>query len=274
MGNVIKSSLQFRPLSNAPLRPPRICIVGPCGSGRTTQCKIIAKHYGLVHVELAPIIRKHQKATGQRVEDVPPEFVSDEELCSVVGARLNEIDCLRKGWVLDGFPRNHTQAEFMRQSHLWPSRLIALDASDEEIERRVSLRRIDPITCMAYYKPPNSVTVRQRLVQAEHDKTETVAARQKMFKDGIGRLLQVFPQISQSALSAEMDTQELTKHIRQRIDFACLLSRPMTMTLSLFQATDASNLIVYFAILGQGGCKASARPYHSCAPSACDPEVA
>jgi len=215
--NTIKANLHVRPYSNAPLRPPRICVVGPCGSGRSTQCKIVAKQYGVVHVDLPPLIRAHQKANGMTVEDIPPEYMSDEELCSVVGRRLNETDCLRKGWVLDGFPKTPAQAEFLRQSHLWPTRLIQLMIDEEEIVNRVSHRKVDPITCIAYYRSPNSVAVRQRLVQADFDQPNNVKARVKMHIENIDRVVQTFPMVA-NAVSGKDEITEVTKNIFARLD--------------------------------------------------------
>lgn len=215
--NTIKSNLHVRPYSNAPLRSSRVCVVGPCGSGRSSQCKLIAKKYGLVHVDLAPLIRAYQKANGMRIEDIPPEFMSDEELCSVVGRRLNQTDCLRKGWVLDGFPKTPAQAEFLRQSHLWPSRLVQIKIDEEEVVNRVSSRRIDPITCIAYYRNPNSVAVRQRLVQADFDQTANVKARVRMHNDNIDRVCATFPMVA-SSVSGGLDISEVTRNIFSKLD--------------------------------------------------------
>jgi len=215
--NTIKANLAVRAYSNAPLRAPRICIVGPCGSGRSMQCKAVAKQYGVVHVDLAPLIRAYQKSNGMTVEDIPPEFMSDEELCGVVGRRLAETDCLRKGWVIDGFPKTAAQAEFLRQSHLWPTRLIQIKIDEEEVVNRVSHRRIDPVTCMAYYKNPNSVAVRQRLVQADFDQAEQVRARFKVHNGNIDRVVQTFPMVASQVLG-NADAPELTKQIFGKLD--------------------------------------------------------
>jgi adenylate kinase len=42
--------LRIRYRSNAPRIPPRVILLGPPGSGRSTQASVIAKKYGLVHV--------------------------------------------------------------------------------------------------------------------------------------------------------------------------------------------------------------------------------
>jgi len=215
--NSIKSNIHIRPFSNAPMRPQRVCIVGACGSGRTTQCRALAKIYGLVHVDLPPLLRKQQKDNGQQVEDVPPEYVSDEELCALVGRRLSETDCIRKGWVLDGFPKTQGQAEFLRQSHFWPTRIVNLKVDSEAVVARISSRRIDPMTCTAYYRTPASVAIRQRLIQAEHDLPLAVRERNQLYSENIDRTMQTFQRVSSTVQGAE-EINSVTKAIREKVD--------------------------------------------------------
>eukprot|EP00933_Yihiella_yeosuensis_P014790 TRINITY_DN1310_c0_g2_i1.p1 TRINITY_DN1310_c0_g2~~TRINITY_DN1310_c0_g2_i1.p1 ORF type:complete len:471 (-),score=120.91 TRINITY_DN1310_c0_g2_i1:220-1632(-) len=188
--DMIKNSLHVRGFANAPLRMHRICVVGSCASGRTTQCKNIARQYGVVHVDLADLMRQHQQKTGKVVEDVPPEYFGDEEICALVGKRLKEADCERKGWVLDGFPKTKAQANFLRQAHLWPSRVIELKTSVEVVRDRVAARRLDPETGEAYYKPPDSIVIRQRLVQSPFDEAEKVKERVKLFADEVDKVIE------------------------------------------------------------------------------------
>jgi len=217
--NVIKNNLHVRTYSNAPLRSHRVCIVGPCGSGRTTQCTAIARGYGLVHVDVSKLLRKHQKASGKLVEDVPPEYVSDEELCVVIGQRLNEIDCLRKGWVLDGFPMTPSQAEFLRQAHLWPTRVINLRLDEEGAAARCSTRRVDPVTGTAYYRAPTNTVVRDRLVQAEYDQPEKVRERYQLYQASVDKVMQAFPQVSLQVSGGD-EIASVTKALQERIDTA------------------------------------------------------
>lgn len=49
--------LRIRYKSNAPRRPPRVILLGPPGSGRSTQASIIAKRYGLVHVSTRELLK-------------------------------------------------------------------------------------------------------------------------------------------------------------------------------------------------------------------------
>jgi adenylate kinase len=217
--SVIQRNLHVRAHSNAPLRAHRICIIGPPGSGRTSQARALAKVYGLVHVDLAPLLTKFQQQKGVQVEELPPERIGDEALCAMVGKRLNEIDCCRKGWILDGFPKTQAQAEFLRQSHLWPTRIVALQLSEEDVISRASIRRIDPVTKAAYYKPPANVEVRQRLVQAEYDSTDMVRARYQMHYENLEKVRSAFPLMYTTVLGDAL-TQEVTMEIQTVIDKA------------------------------------------------------
>jgi adenylate kinase len=49
--------LRIRFRSNAPRRPPRVILLGPPGSGRSTQASIIAKKYGLVHISTRALLK-------------------------------------------------------------------------------------------------------------------------------------------------------------------------------------------------------------------------
>lgn len=215
--NIIKHNLHVRMNTNAPLRSHRICIVGPCSSGRSTQCAALAKGYGVVHVDLAKLLRKHQKDTGKQLEEVPPEYVGDEELCAVVGKRLNEIDCLRKGWILDGFPKTQAQAEFLRQAHLWPTRVIHVRVDEETSSARSSSRRVDPVTALAYYRPPTKDFIKDRLVQADYDVPEKVRERYQMHRANVDRVMHVFPQVALD-VNGNDDITVVTQALQEKID--------------------------------------------------------
>jgi adenylate kinase len=44
------------------------------------------------------------------------ELVPDDLIIDIVKDRLAKSDCVRKGWLLDGFPRTGVQAEAMRKA--------------------------------------------------------------------------------------------------------------------------------------------------------------
>ncbi|CAL1143778.1 unnamed protein product [Cladocopium goreaui] len=209
----ICSNLHYRGFSNAPLRMHRICVLGPCASGRTTQCSMLSKRLGVVHVDLATLLREKQ---GEGKEEVPPEFVGDEEACALIGSRLRQTDCVRKGWVLDGFPKTRAQAEFLRQAHLWPSRVIQLQVADAVVETRASSRRVDPVTGIAYYTNPNSVAIRQRLIQCPHDQPEKVRVRVALFGENIQQVADSWKRVF-SCVLADGQPEDVAAGVLERV---------------------------------------------------------
>ena len=92
-----------------------IVFFGPNGSGKGTQGAIVKEKYKIPHIETGVIFRdnisrgtdlgKEAKGYIDRGELVP-----DSITIPMILERLKEDDC-KNGWLLDGFPRNLTQAE-------------------------------------------------------------------------------------------------------------------------------------------------------------------
>jgi adenylate kinase len=92
-----------------------IIFFGPNGSGKGTQGAIVKEKYRIPHIETGVIFRdnisrgtdlgKEAKGYIDRGELVP-----DSITIPMILERLKEDDC-KNGWLLDGFPRNLTQAE-------------------------------------------------------------------------------------------------------------------------------------------------------------------
>ncbi|NQU02810.1 MAG: adenylate kinase [Syntrophaceae bacterium] len=94
-----------------------ILIFGPNGSGKGTQGAIVQKKFGVPHIETGVIFRENissgtelgKKAKGYIDRG---ELVPDDITIPMILNRLKEDDC-KEGWLLDGFPRNLSQAEAM-----------------------------------------------------------------------------------------------------------------------------------------------------------------
>jgi adenylate kinase len=107
-----------------------ILILGPQGSGKGTQAKLIASEYGFAHIATGEILREAVAAgteLGRRVQPIleAGELVPDELMIELIHVRLDEADAA-EGFVLDGFPRTIVQAE-------------ALDAMLAEIARPLAV---------------------------------------------------------------------------------------------------------------------------------------
>jgi adenylate kinase len=92
-----------------------VLILGPQGSGKGTQAKLIASEYGLAHIATGDMLRAAIAAgtpLGERVKDKVErgELVPDDVMVELIRERLVEPDA-HNGFVLDGFPRTLPQAE-------------------------------------------------------------------------------------------------------------------------------------------------------------------
>lgn len=92
-----------------------LLVLGPQGSGKGTQAKLLADDLGIPHVSTGDMFRAaiaQGTALGKRVEPIlaAGELVPDELTVALIRERLAEPDAAN-GFVLDGFPRNLAQAE-------------------------------------------------------------------------------------------------------------------------------------------------------------------
>ena len=91
-----------------------------------------------------------------------PSQIPDELVISMVIKRLHEQDCMKKGWLLDGFPRTRRQALELQQNLIFADKFIMLDVPDQVVIERISGRRVDPVTLKTYhlkYNPPSKTAM-------------------------------------------------------------------------------------------------------------------
>lgn len=140
-----------------------VVLFGPNGSGKGTQGKVIEDRFQIPHIETGIIFRdnisrgtsfgKQAKAYVERGELVP-----DKITIPTVLERLKEADCI-KGWLLDGFPRNLTQAvtlnEALRREGMVIDVLIEIILERETAKRRIMGRRV----CVNDNNHPNNINI-------------------------------------------------------------------------------------------------------------------
>ena len=93
----------------------RLILVGPPGAGKGTQAVQLAKHFGIPHISTGDIFRSNLKAEtelGKLAKSFMDkgELVPDSVTNEMVRDRFKQAD-VKKGFLLDGFPRNIAQAD-------------------------------------------------------------------------------------------------------------------------------------------------------------------
>jgi len=127
-----------------------IILIGPPGSGKGTQAKMIVDRYNVKHVSTGDILRENvRNGTPLGVEAKKfmdaGKLVPDALLIDIIKDRLAKDD-VKGGWMLDGYPRTIPQAEALDK--ILPALgqkidvVLNIDVPDEELVKRVTGRRM------------------------------------------------------------------------------------------------------------------------------------
>ena len=175
----------------------RIVLLGEPGSGKGTQAKLLVEKYKLPQISTGDMLREavaEASPLGRQAKVAMDagQLVSDEIVLAIIQERVMRPDA-RKGFILDGFPRNQQQAEALDQlltslgRPLNLSLLVAVDV-DALIQRLVGRR-----TCLScgqmyniYYAPPHIEgrcdECGGRLRHRADDNEETIGNRLRVFE--------------------------------------------------------------------------------------------
>ena len=138
-----------------------ILIFGPNGSGKGTQGAAVQKKYGIPHIETGVIFRDNIK-NNTELGNIAKSFIERGELVPdaitvpMILKRLQESDC-KNGWLLDGFPRNLTQAEALgnalEEAGMKLDAVIEIVLDRETAKKRIMGRRL----CANDNNHPNNI---------------------------------------------------------------------------------------------------------------------
>ncbi len=159
-----------------------IIIMGPQGSGKGTQADIMEERLGIPHVSSGDVLRE-MAPKDEMIRRVLErgELLPDDVIIPTVRKRLEECP---KGFILDGTPRNLSQAKKLgfRIEHV-----IYLDVADDEVMKRL-LSRLQCRKCRAIYGkdvPPKVPGKCDKcggpLYHRDDDNPETIRQRLKIF---------------------------------------------------------------------------------------------
>jgi adenylate kinase len=175
----------------------RVILLGPPGSGKGTQAKLLCAKLGLAHFATGDILREAQNRGTQLGLQAAAymnkgQYVPDELVNDLVAERLTAPN-RPAAFVMDGYPRTLAQAEALDQllhaQGLSIDAAVLLHVSDEVIVLRVSGRRICPKDGSQYhvlFDPPKKQPERcdrcgTPIVPRQDDPEGTVRERLRVF---------------------------------------------------------------------------------------------
>ncbi len=170
----------------------RLVLLGAPGAGKGTQAKMLIERYKIPQISTGDILRKavaDSTPLGKEAKVIMDkgELVPDKIVLGLVEERVKQDDC-KKGFILDGFPRNTAQAEaldkMLNAMGLPIDSALSVDVPKDDLMKRLTGRR----TCKncqqmynVYYSPPKKDVVCDKcggeLFQRGDDKEDTIKKR-------------------------------------------------------------------------------------------------
>jgi adenylate kinase len=211
-----------------------IVLLGPPGTGKGTQAKLIAERLGLAHVSTGDMFREavaNGTELGKRAKTYMDrgELVPDEVTIGMLGERIQQPDA-QGGAIFDGYPRTRPQAEALDAAlaGLGKSADIALHitASNDELVRRLGGRWTCP-NCGEIYQEA-SRSPRQpgicdacggKLTQRADDRAEVVRQRLEKQRPPAELLAHYRAQDKLVEVNGEQDVDRVTQEILESIEW-------------------------------------------------------
>lgn len=170
----------------------RLVLLGAPGAGKGTQAKKLIEKHGIPQISTGDILRKavaDGTPLGKEAKSYMDkgDLVPDKVVIGLIEDRLKQPDC-KKGFILDGFPRNTPQAEtldaMLKKLNMPLDSALSVDVPKDDLMKRLTGRR----TCKGcqqmynvYFSPPKKNGVCDKcggeLFHRDDDKEETIKRR-------------------------------------------------------------------------------------------------
>ncbi len=172
----------------------QVLFLGAPGAGKGTQCKKLSSKLDLVHLSSGDLLRaaiKEGTPVGMKAKSFMDKgvLVPDPVLIEMFGEALAK-PALKRGFILDGFPRNLSQAQsldsLMNEMNIQLTAVIDMEIDMALLEARLVGRRSCPNKeCNAVFHvkfaPPKKDGIcdscQSELVHRSDDKVEVVSSR-------------------------------------------------------------------------------------------------
>jgi len=185
----------------------KIILLGPPGAGKGTQAKVLSQKLNLVHISTGDILRQNVSngtQLGLEAKDYMNKgaLVPDTLVTSMLSERFSQED-VKKGFILDGYPRTLKQAEsldvLLKEKQYKIDKVFYLDTSEKIVVQRLSGRLVCSKCSANFHKtnmPPKKDMVCDAcgasLYQRQDDKEETIKKRLQVYQQESAPLIEYY----------------------------------------------------------------------------------
>lgn len=207
-----------------------IIILGPPGSGKGTQAKILAEKLGYFYFGTGDLMRQEaQKNTplGKKFKAVwdrgQGELIAEELVQEFVGKKIKELNQTDK-IVFDGYPRTIKQAEHLEKV-LGKSdfKVLNIEVPADDLIERMSTRRICESCGKIFPKAQESLekcdSCEGKLIRREEDAPEVLRKRIEVYEEQTKPLIEYYEKKGQlKTIDGRPSIEEVDQSIRRALD--------------------------------------------------------
>jgi len=186
----------------------RLILIGPPGVGKGTQSALLVQRKGLVTLSSGEIFRREidaQTDLGRLANRFisQGQLVPNEVTIEMMAKRIGQLDVMKAGFVLDGFPRTIPQAqaldELLDDMGKPLDKVVSISADDEIIVARLS-GRIGCTKCGEIYHARNKPPKREGLCDKcdgplfvrQDDRPEAIRQRLSIFHEQTSPVIEYY----------------------------------------------------------------------------------
>ena len=202
----------------------KLILLGPPGAGKGTIAALISEKYNITGISTGDLFRqavKNSTPLGLKVKEIMKkgELVPDEVTCDLVKERLSKND-IKKGYMLDGFPRTIPQAETLKE-FAEIDMVINFICNNDVVVSRLSGRRVCRDCGKIYHitnMPPKTEGVCDacsgELYVRDDDKIESNKNRLEVYKEQTEPLINFYKNLN---LLKDIDSSKTPKEAMEQI---------------------------------------------------------
>ncbi|XP_071258432.1 adenylate kinase 8 isoform X2 [Salvelinus alpinus] len=130
-------------LKRGSVEVPRVMLLGPPASGKRTVARKLCEHTQVIHITDSNILKEDTDLTKKALQyKAKQQEIPGDLWIKLIQQRLSKIDCVRRGWVLEGIPQTREEALSLQEAGVAPNHVDVYHVTfiwpeDKEVVQRL-----------------------------------------------------------------------------------------------------------------------------------------